>query len=176
MRLFLALDLPEEIKTQIESLYLDEYSHIRWMSAEQLHLTLVFIGAQNNVPLDDLIQKIAEIEFQPFSLSTREIGYFNSGVIWLGIEENNLLQQLQKKLRQKLEELDLNLERRKFTPHITLGRTKKVDADFMEHLSNHAFGFNCSWLVDSFQLKSSHLKKSGALYETEAEFQLAPND
>lgn len=173
MRLFLAIDLPEEIKTQIESLYLDEYPHIRWTPPEQLHLTLVFIGAQKNIPLDDLVQKIAEIELPSFSLETREIGYFKSGAIWLGIEDNDRLQLLQKKLRQKLEELDLSLERRKFIPLITLGRTQKIDADFMEHLSTHAFGFKCRWSIDSFQLKSSYLKKSGAIYETEAEFQLA---
>lgn len=172
MRLFLALDLPDEIKTQIESLYLEEYPHIRWLPPEQLHITLVFIGTQNNISLDDLIHKIAEIEFPSFHLKAREIGYFNSGVIWLGIEDNDPLQQLQKKLRQKLEELDLSLERRKFIPHITLGRTQKIEADFMEHFSNHSFGFRCSWSIDSFQLKSSHLKQSGAIYETEAEFQL----
>jgi len=171
MRLFLALDLPDEIKAQIESLYLDEYPHVRWIPPDQLHLTLVFIGAQN-IPLDDLIHKIAEIEFPSFHLEAREIGYFNSGVIWLGIEDSDPLQQLQKKLRKKLEELDLSLERRKFIPHITLCRTQKIEADFMEHFSNHSFGFRCSWSIDSFQLKSSHLKQSGAIYETEAEFQL----
>lgn len=172
MRLFLAIDLPDKIKTQIESLYLDEYPHIRWVPAEQLHITLVFIGAQSSISLDDLIHKIAEIEFPAFNLETREIGYFNSGVIWLGIEDNDLLQQLQTKLRQKLKELDLILESRKFIPHITLGRTKMIDAYFMEHFCNHTFGFKCSWAIDSFQLKSSHLKQSGAIYETEADFQL----
>ena len=172
MRLFLAIELPDEIKTQIESLYLEEYPHIRWVPPEQLHITLVFIGTQNSITLNDLIHKIAEIEFPSFHLKAREIGYFNSGVIWLGIEDNDPLQQLQKKLRQKLEELNLNLESRKFIPHITLGRTKKIDADLMEHFCNHTFGFKCSWAIDSFQLKSSHLKQSGAIYETEADFQL----
>lgn len=170
MRLFLAIDLPEEVQFEIETLFLKELKEVRWTPSYQLHITLVFIGDQPCVSIDEIIEQVAEIDVPPFLLEFKGVGYFKSGIIWLSVTPCSTLLQLEKKLKTKLYDLGLQLENRKFKPHITLGRCKKVTAELMSKVSHAALGFEQHMTVEKFQLKSSYLSSKGAEYSTEAEF------
>lgn len=170
MRLFLAIDLPEDLQDQITELYCPELEQVRWTVSHQLHITLVFIGDQPHQHLEEIIEAVSETSFEPFELRLQKIGYFKSGIIWLGIEESEPLKRLQKSLSHKVRGLGIELEQRKYTPHITLGRSKKLTSQLISQVSHKGLGFTANMEVSAFQLKSSVLKADGAEYLTEVEF------
>lgn len=170
MRLFLAIDLPEPIQDQISSLTCPELEQVRWTHSHQLHITLVFIGDQPQHRLDEIIEAVSEVDFTPFTLNLKKIGHFRSGIIWLGVQENQQLQRLQKSLSHKIRSLGIKLEQRKFIPHLTLGRCKKLTPEVLETVGQKGLGFETGFEVETFKLMSSVLKADGAEYQTEGEF------
>ncbi|WP_415885046.1 RNA 2',3'-cyclic phosphodiesterase [Neptuniibacter sp. QD37_6] len=170
MRLFLAIDLPEDLQDRITELYCPELEQVRWTASHQLHITLVFIGDQPHQHLEEIIETVSEISFEPFELRLQKIGYFKSGIIWLGIEESEPLKRLQNSLSHKIRGLGIELEQRKYTPHITLGRCKRLTSHVVSEVSHKGLGFTANIEVNAFQLKSSILKADGAEYQTEVEF------
>lgn len=74
-RLFVGIDLPEEIRDQLKSLCCG-LPGARWVKPEQLHLTLCFIGEVDGTTFLDIKEVLSEITFAPFSLQLRGVGSF----------------------------------------------------------------------------------------------------
>lgn len=166
MRLFLAIDIPETLQELISELMLPELQQVRWSNSQQLHITLVFIGNATHEQCDEIIESVSELSFSPFSLTLQGIGHFRSGIIWLGVDNNEPLQRLQKALSHKVRSLGIKLEQRKYTPHLTLGRCKHLTPEILQKLTKQALGFSVALEVGAVQLKNSRLKPEGAEYET----------
>lgn len=160
-RLFTAIPIPEDIKEKISANY-GPLSSGRWVPEKNLHLTLVFIGDYPDEYLEELKRVLLEIVFPSFNLRIKGCGTFKSGLLWLGIEKNSELQQLQKRLTLTLQELGVDCEKRKFTPHITIARSKKGHFEpyniVLESFRSREFR------VDHFNLYLSELKPTGAEY------------
>lgn len=74
-----------------------------------------------------------EFKSQPFSLHLSKIGYFKrpeGKIYWIGIENNDTLFKINRKLRQKLTDRGFKLEDREYKPHITIGRKVILKDDF----------------------------------------------
>lgn len=73
-----------------------------------------------------MIKEIMDgLEIGAFTLSLTQIGCFKrreGNILWLGVEENNILLNLNNILHQSLIEKGFELEDREYKPHITLGR------------------------------------------------------
>ena len=123
-RIFIAIRLTEQFKQPL----LDAQARLKelgvegfYASKENLHLTLSFIGETDKVSI--IKQAISEIEFEPFSIKTSQVGCFNSDrakVLWMGVEESEQLQCLADKVRQKLTEYCIEFDQKPFKAHITL--------------------------------------------------------
>jgi 2'-5' RNA ligase len=91
-----------------------------------------------------LIKEIMDdLEFGVFSFSLSKIGYFKrreGNIYWLGIEDNNILYNLQKKLHQSLTDKGFELEDREYKPHITIGREVKLEDSFNTNELNNVAG------------------------------------
>lgn len=128
MRLFIAINFDYETKEKIKYFQnlLRKYAKLgNFTLEENLHLTLVFLGEveQSRIPL--IKKAMDDIKETKFILSFSNMGKFkrDSGDIWwIGIEKNNTLLKLQKNLSIRLSESGFIIEKRKFTPHLTLGR------------------------------------------------------
>jgi len=73
------------------------------------------------------------LEFEAFTFNLTKVGYFKrreGNTYWLGIENNDTLFNLQKKLHQDLIEKGFELEDREYKPHITMGREVKLKDGF----------------------------------------------
>jgi len=132
MRLFIAIDFPEEIKQEffeLSSELMRQADAGRIIPLENYHLTLVFIGETERVT--DVKDAIATVCRTGFTDSLRivfgGVGSFKgrrgrSHTWWVGVEENAELTRLANKLADELRVLGFAIEKRAFLPHITIGR------------------------------------------------------
>ena len=93
MRIFIALDIPDDIRSRM-SRYLEGVRgfapDVRWVKPESFHVTLKFIGEQKDDQVERIKHELATVHVQPFDISFRGQGFFpnprSPRVFWLGIE------------------------------------------------------------------------------------------
>ena len=122
MRLFVAIRFNDEILNSLEELQSDLHqSGLRgnYTKAENLHLTLAFIGEYGDV--EAVREALGEVEFSPFEISLDGIGRFGD-LYWAGIRKSDELEKLTKRIRRALAGAGIPFDRKKFNPHITLVR------------------------------------------------------
>jgi 2'-5' RNA ligase len=168
MRVFLAIDLPQEVKDFIYSLHPKiKDAKITWVSKKNLHLTLKFFGEVSESKLNLVKEKI-KIKHKPFAMTLNEIGFFpnknNPRVIWVSLHPEDKIIELQ----QKIDELFLAdfPSDQKFQSHITVGRIKSIrkKESFSESVSALEMQ-PIKFKVDSFQLIKSELTAFGPKYK-----------
>ena len=133
MRLFIAINFTTETKNKLLALR----DRLRAASnqgnfslPENLHLTLAFLGECTAKEADVTKSVMNSIELKPFDLMIDQIGCFkrNDGDIWwAGVQESKDLLDLQRDLVSSLTAAGFTMEKRKYSPHITLGRKVMTD-------------------------------------------------
>ena len=92
---------------------------------ENLHLTLVFIGECDGRQASTIKSIMDEIIFSPIEIVIDKAGLFQrSGgdIRWAGVRENIELTGLQRSLSEKISAAGFEIDARKYSPHVTLGR------------------------------------------------------
>ncbi|MEJ2543430.1 MAG: RNA 2',3'-cyclic phosphodiesterase [Calditrichaceae bacterium] len=176
IRSFVAIELPDEIKSQIES-YISELRKfapkLKWVRKNSLHITLKFLGNQTPQKVENVIDTLLPLRdhCEPFEIQTKNIGAFPNQnrprVIWLGIEAHprELFFQAHGWIEEKMHDIGFEKEQRKFSPHLTLARIK-FPTDLRElwnFVEEHSFPVQ-SISVKEIVLMRSILKPSGAEY------------
>jgi 2'-5' RNA ligase len=177
MRLFVALDLPWEVKQTLASLAIS-LPGARWVPAENLHLTLRFIGEANRLQSEAIDLALGALRGRGFSLALTGAGWFEKGgrvsSLWVGVERNEALLHLQTKVETALRRAGLSAEKRRFTPHVTLERMDMpVSPRFAEFVQARNLYRSPPIAVDHITLFSSHLGSDQPHYTAEAEYPLA---
>lgn len=148
---------------------------IKWTEPENLHVTLVFLGEVDDVLLPrvcSLVKEAADaVALVPFLMSLSGLGCFPNErrprVLWVGIDAGvDQLTRLHVALAERFVELGCRREDRRFTPHVTLGRTKhdgplraisQVLADHRDWQAGEA-------TVQEVLIMGSQLTRDGPLY------------
>ena len=139
MRLFIAINLSEEIKdyltAAIQELKMKAVKG-NFTHRGNLHLTLVFLGELGPDKLDAIKSAMNRVKGNPFRLSISGFGKFKrSGgdIHWVGVDRCDTLFHIQKQLSEELERAGFKLEDRAYSPHLTLGREVRL-ADPSENI------------------------------------------
>ncbi len=180
IRLFVALHIPDEIRTKIIDIrkqILPEGKNLRWEPKEKIHITLKFIGDVENKKVDDIKSVISFAEnYKKIELSLTKFGlFFNRHIpkiLWVGLSENENLINLVNELNLKLKGIDIPVESRKFKSHLTLLRIKN---NFPESLIDKFENFNIpetSFVCDTISLMESRLYPTGSEYSTIKNYEL----
>lgn len=176
MRLFLAIDLPKDLKEYIFNFESKiKEAKITWVSKKNLHLTLKFFGDVKESDIPNIKEKIRLIKHKPFKVVLTNIGFFpnlkNPEVIWIGLEPEMEIIQLQQVIDSEF--LNKFNSDQKFQAHITLGRIKSIRRreDFFNSVNNINIE-NKEFEINSIQLIKSELTKNGPIYETLDSFSL----
>ncbi len=175
-RLFVAVDLPAQIKMQLVDLGFG-IPGARWLSADQLHLTLCFIGQVEGAVFQDIRQALARVRSPGFNLRLKGVGHFpprkTPRLLWAGIEASEALVRLRNRVQATLVRQGLTPEGRKYTPHITLARLNKAPAAKIgRFLAGNNLFASKPFAVAEFQLFSSRLTPKGAIHAVEASYPL----
>ena len=180
VRCFIAVELPDELKTgltQLQSrLKLGEQPWVKWVDPYSTHLTLKFLGSVAVDRIDEITGAIEEAArgMSPFHLEVKELGVFPNlrrvQVAWVGISgEVNKLGQLQQRLESNLARLGFAPESRPFTPHLTLARLRDQASpgerqSFGQLIVSTRFEAAYTIEVDAISLMRSQLTREGAIY------------
>lgn len=166
-RLFVAIDLPDALKNALEeAMNQSSAGNLRWTPAENLHITLVFIGDAPEEQIPELSQKIEEVAAvqPPFSLD-----YAGSKMIyrkkkpvmlWGVFDFPEAFSDLARSLHNSL-----NIEARHAPfPHVTLSRIKKpIDPYKLDLSPLQQIEFN-SWQIKQLTLFESIRTKDRPYY------------
>jgi RNA 2',3'-cyclic 3'-phosphodiesterase len=139
LRLFIAVELPEDLLTALQALQRDlrgsGLNDLRWVRPDGIHLTLKFLGetpAHRVEAIQEAMDR-AVTGVPPHSLSLGALGSFGSRrsprVLWVGLEGDvETLARLQQQVEREMERLGFEPEARKFSPHLTLARVRPETA------------------------------------------------
>lgn len=188
-RLFIAVPLPDAVRDFVAGIVDDlkrEGWPMRWVDADNGHLTLHFLGDTPPENAELLRLALGEVieRHEAFDLRTADLGAFPAmkrpRVIWLGLwGPAHRLESIRDDIGVLLEELGFKLDEKPFHPHITLGRLRetknvrvselpgKIRARFDELAERGVVTHDkpVPFPVREVQLVRSHLSHEGARYE-----------
>ena len=142
---------------------------VRAVEGQNLHFTLVFLGEISSETAEIIKSRLANLEFQPFSVTYKGLGAFpssaNPRIVWMGtdIEGGKKLMDLYQKVAVCIRDAGLTPDK-PFIPHVTLFRIKYRGLKLFRMLAKYddlKFG---SDFIDRFHLKKSQLTQTGSIY------------
>lgn len=136
MRLFLAIELSEPARQHLvgvqRDLQADPHSvlGVAWTKAENLHVTLKFLGETDEQHLPELCAALSDMHVEPMELVADRLEYFPPRgpvrILAAGIAgDQGRVCQLYDRIEGKCIELGFPAERREYRPHVTLGRSRE---------------------------------------------------
>jgi 2'-5' RNA ligase len=122
VRLFIGISPSDDVRRSLVKMqgFLSRHGvNGAYLTPENLHMTLAFIGETDNPgAVKDAFKNIS---FKPFKLSFSEMGSFGD-LIFVGIKGNQGLSSLVKSVREALDQVGIDYDRKKFKGHITIIR------------------------------------------------------
>lgn len=179
MRVFIAIDIDEQIRKALGSLQNELQSEVdikksdaKWVNPDRIHLTLKFLGEIKDEQVVDVcnITKDVASRHESFELDVESVGYFggrSARVLWVGTGQGceNLLQ-LQSDLEQQLALAGWPKETRKFSGHLTLCRVRNARAGVkLAQMTEGYKDFKLGTIsADSVSVYQSELTPKGPVY------------
>jgi len=191
MRLFAALDLPEEVVESAAAWWSAACIHLpagQWRDVPESnwHTTLAFYGDVDGDCVDDLAEALADCAARAprLHLQFRGFGVFPNwsrpSAFWLGVDEEGepgALRELARCCR-RAGRATVRKRGAKDTPfhgHVTLARRRgfpePLASDTLAHMPDAP---EANWQAGLLRLYRSELHPSGARYRVLEEFELAP--
>lgn len=171
VRLFIAVELPDEIRENIRA----SQEHLKKSRARLtlvdpplIHITLKFIGEVDEQALEKIKAALETIRFVPFEISVQGLAGNNSSrprVVWCRVTDNGRCGELAGLIEKALAPLGILPENRPFRAHATVARVKQFEPDLLPAIRSQS---DCEFgraRVNGFSLKKSTLTPSGPLYE-----------
>lgn len=180
LRAFLASELPSPLQDAIQKATSglrrtlgDDL--IRWVPANNVHLTLKFLGDVSPANLD-LIKHMLVTEaaqFPAFDVSVEGIGSYPTPrqprVLWIGLKGPAVLLSLQRAIELAAARLGYPAEERGYSPHLTIGRVRQnMSAADIQRIRTALEEIQVGQLgnahVDAIHLFKSDLQPTGSVY------------
>lgn len=180
MRLFVAIDIPAEIKDALRCFVdrLRPTAKIAWSPVDNLHVTTKFIGDWPEPRLDEMKRKLSSVPVGgAIEIAVKGLGWFPNPrrprVFWAGIEGGEPLRVLAQVTEQAAARLGVPLEERVFSPHLTLARIREAVPIELLHQRIESFPAGCGFNFGSFSATQFFLYLSaGGKYTQLAGFPL----
>lgn len=142
MRLFIALDIPGEVRKRLTE-YMERVrsyaGDARWARVEGLHVTLKFIGEVKDPKPEEIKNALNAVKAPQFQVSFANVGFFpnpkSPRVFWVGVQSGEELARLALEIDKTTEKLGIAREDREFNPHLTLARAGTRDPQSLKGLA-----------------------------------------
>jgi 2'-5' RNA ligase len=182
MRTFIAIELPQAIQDALRALTVrlqPSGGRVSWMHAENIHLTLRFLGEVDAEHVEGLAAILSDAYrgVTPFPLRVRGVGAFPNwrkpNVLWVGTEPlEGGLELVQTAAESAARAIGLPPESKPFHPHLTLVRVKdaRTVGPLVESLQAEANFDAGEFQASGVTLFSSELRPKGPVYQRLREF------
>ncbi|MGE0740193.1 MAG: RNA 2',3'-cyclic phosphodiesterase [Hyphomonadaceae bacterium] len=178
LRLFAALDLPDDVADQLMPL-MKGVPGANWRPRENLHLTLRFFGEVAEPVADEIDAELDAVagSTAPFQLQLKAAGAFGGAdphALWIGVRETAALNKLAADCERAARRVGLKPEPRKFTPHVTMAYLAGAALDRVHAFETRLGLFESRpFRVERLGLYASFTRKSApSLYRLEADYPL----
>ena len=178
IRSFIALPIPAPVADALDDIQTGlDAAH--WVPEENLHLTLAFLGDQTRPALEDLDAALRAIRMSSFSLALKGVGAFGGGeprTLFAGVAPAPELERLQAKTANAARALEMAIDERRFTPHVTIARfgRRQLSAEAAQsYIAAHSLFESPRFEIDAFALYRSELSRAGPTYSVMAEYPLS---
>ena len=168
MRLFVAVDPPpaavQDLEKALRSRGLPAARpDLRWVPAEQWHVTLAFLGEVAEDRLDELCTRLARAagRHSPLTAHLHAAGTFGSGararLLWAGLDCDRLaLRRLTESVTAAARRSGIDVDAGRFHPHVTLARARRP-SDLSDCTAAMAGYRGPAWSLDAVRLVRSAL-------------------
>jgi 2'-5' RNA ligase len=142
MKLFIGIDLPEEMKSKIkQTLHPLQLSSspagVGWERSHDYHQTLLFIGETSEEKIPEIKERMNKIVFVPFELRTNGFSFFNTRIMYVDFHPSLELNALKKKINSEFPEY-IRPGEKVFVPHVTVKRWQRYEYDLLaEGIKKH---------------------------------------
>jgi 2'-5' RNA ligase len=182
MRLFVGISIPEEVVARVWARVdrLRPLAALRWSHVADLHVTTKFIGEQPDTRAAEIKRALGSLPRRdPFLVSVRRLGWFPNvdapRLLWAGADAPMGLAKLAADTEHALAPLGVAIDRRTYSPHVTLARVPtgaRLDGlhQAIVALLTTEFG---AFTADRFTLYESRPSDSLARYHALATFPFA---
>lgn len=127
MKLFLGIELPENIKQEIHQFLLPLHkTEKQWEPAHDYHQTLLFIGEASDEQLGIIKERMSLLNFQTFELATSEFKFLNRRLMYLDLIPSPELIHLHQQIQHLFPEW-VRADDKKFLVHITVKRWQRYE-------------------------------------------------
>ena len=181
VRLFVALQIPDDVRNALNRFVEPLRSlapRAKWVRAENLHVTLNFLGNTDPLKVNSIKNALSEIQSgQPVTLNFRGLGFFPNErrprVFWVGIEASTNLAAVAARIDRAIHAVGFPSEDRPFAPHLTLARfdAPTIPPRLVAAIDENAFRNFGSTVAHDFHLIESKLRSTGAEYTSLQSFQ-----
>jgi 2'-5' RNA ligase len=176
-RLFIAIELPSSVRQSVQH-HINQLrqavpdARAGWIRAENLHLTIKFLGDTPVAKVEALSQAAerAAHQISPFKLVIGDCGAFPARgqprVLWIGINDpTNNLTKLSRTLEDECANAGFAREGRPFHPHLTIARVRQPHGARRLAELHREIGFApVSVNIRDLCLIRSELKSEGSRY------------
>lgn len=178
MRLFVSIDLPDELAGAVEAVQaeLEPASGLRFTDPTQAHLTLKFLGEVDADLTDDVVsglrEAVADAGVAPFEATVEGLGVFPElsyiRVVWVGIGAGaDRIASLHAAVETALVARGFDPAEHAFTPHVTIARMDHAGGkDLVQRVVTARDPTLGTMTVDAVCLTESTLAPDGPVYET----------
>jgi 2'-5' RNA ligase len=125
-RLFTAIEIPPLVRQHL-ALMRAPLAGAKWVEAEDMHITLRFVGDIDGRTAEEFADLLAGIQARPFTLTIKTLGAFGGRdprVLWAGVEAGEELDALYRANERAARAAGIEPAGRDFKPHVTLARMR----------------------------------------------------
>lgn len=171
-RLFTALAIPPDTGFAL-SLKRGGLMGARWISPENYHITLRFIGDIDGRTAEEIVDALDRFGgAEPFEVTIDHLGVFGGNkprALYAGVAPSEPLSRLQAAHERALQHIGLPPDGRRFVPHVTLARMRDTSpADLAAHIAQAGRFEPLRFKVNHSVLYSSRDSVGGGPYALEA--------
>ena len=175
-RLFTGLEIPSDIGQTLSSLR-GGLPGARWITPENYHLTLRFIGDVDDTTAHEVASLLGRIKRGAFDLHMEGLTSFGGKkprAVVASVSPAQALLDVQAEQERLMQRIGLEPEGRKYTPHVTLARLREASSrDVADYLAARGFFRTSPFKVSRFVLFSSRNSVGGGPYVVEASYPLS---